>query len=191
MLNRRERLLQQLTAWTEDERLTVLAQRAICRRRLDRLGWRWRRARWRLRVDERQRAWRVDPEMGEMGENRESFAFAFEDRRLPGRKAAERLHAQFSRGRRRVSVPPWPVPPKPLTPRVRRLFNRWRAQWERLRQSRLWRCEHPKCAVVGGRYFIARTSDRDCRYCRRSTTKVTRWRNRARQKFRLKGSLVS
>jgi len=58
------------------------------------------------------------------------------------------------------------------------LVARLRAQWDAPGTRSLRKCSDPKCAVPGGRYFIANRNARDCAYCRRSRSKSSRWRTR-------------
>ena len=103
------------------------------------------------------------------------------DRYIEPGRAAELVVNSSREKRRRIALPEWPALDRMgwnPTPRVQELVASWRPQWERLRGALLRRCEQPTCGVSGGRYFIANTQDRDCKYCRRSTPAVTRWRRR-------------
>lgn len=52
-------------------------------------------------------------------------------------------------------------------------------QWANLPLHRVRCCAFPRCDVAGGRYFLARTSERDCPICREAFSRDTRFRVRA------------
>lgn len=188
LLNSRNRLLDKLRrqGWSPEELEVAAAQIACCRRRVDTLNWAWRQERVRQRLDPENKGWRVDVQESDADvivSMPDPLLFPFKGRLLPGRKAADWLARHLVTQRRHVPIPEWPEPPPHHIPssRVRALFDQWRIEWERLRGARVWRCEQPEC----GRYFVARTADRDCRYCRRAASKATRWRRRRAAQARI------
>ena len=59
------------------------------------------------------------------------------------------------------------------SPQARALLTGWQKQWSTLRAAPIRRCRFPAC----GRFFVPRTSEKDCPYCRRTTPgHVQRWR---------------
>ncbi|HEY2432039.1 MAG TPA: hypothetical protein VGI12_05125 [Vicinamibacterales bacterium] len=53
-------------------------------------------------------------------------------------------------------------------------------QWARLPLDRVRRCAFSQCDIAGGRYFVARTSERDCTNCREAFSRDTRSRLKRR-----------
>jgi hypothetical protein len=68
------------------------------------------------------------------------------------------------------------------TPRVRRVFAAWDRQWAMIHGRKIRRCRLTDCTVEGGRLFAARTSEKDCPYCRRAAGHVQRWRKASRSR---------
>ena len=174
----------------------IAALGRACRRRLDAFDW---STRGRIVVSEASDgSWTVE----ELGDRLATFSPAFfMDRPLQsdakrkqqqalkqleaslfgGEDSARRLARAMRRQQRSRSVAEhWP---EHVAAKVEddALVARLRSQWDALGTRALRKCSDPKCAVPGGRYFIAQRNSRDCPYCRRSRSKSTRWRHRQRE----------
>ena len=110
-------------------------------------------------------------------------------RKLRGRKIAE-MTADYLK-ESRVALPEWPahlLEQQALSVAAWRLVDQWHQQWNKLQTARGRRCASSDCGIPGGRFFVARTSDKDCPYCRRSVSKATRWRRRKAQNGQVSGT---
>ena len=102
------------------------------------------------------------------------------DRRL-GHRIAGLIERSRNASRRALMEPLGRVTPDaPLSAEARALIEAWARQFESYRGRPIRRCQHARCAIDGGRYFIAKKNDRDCPYCRRGTSRRTRSRHRQR-----------
>jgi len=104
-----------------------------------------------------------------------------ETQEVQGKRLTDRLVRELQLSDREESMlPEWPeaydVPS--LSTAGARLLQQWRKQWEMYRHRHGARCASPRCSAPGGRFFVPRTNERDCPYCRRGASKTTRWRRR-------------